>query len=125
MDAIIKAMSDAQLEALKEEHSKNQTIVTLVEGILEARVKEAEQSKLKAQFEASVTKLFSKLAHPEAILNIYARWSEVEEEDTTKEPEEVEVIDTEGNKVKEMRLPKVKTFKWIVEACGSVHFFLF
>lgn len=127
MDELIQAMSNDELEAIKTKHSDNPSILTLIDGILETRVKEAEQVQAKAKFTSGITKLFDKLPHPEDIYNVVARWSIVDEVDTTAEPEEVEIVETPAEvdkdgkiitpavMVTESRQPTVQVSKWIVE----------
>lgn len=127
MEELIQAMSNEDLAKLKQDHEDSQSIATLVDGILEARANEVEQAKAKKAFEAGIAKLFAKLPHPEDVHNVYIRWADVEVEDKSAEPEEVEVVVTpaEINKDgkittpavmgKEKRYPTIKGFAWVVE----------
>lgn len=108
MDGLIQAMSDTDLAELKAKYSDQPSVATLIDGILETRQAEAEQTKAKTQFTNGIAKLFAKLPHPEDVYNVYARWAEVEVE--TGEAEEVEV-----NGETEMRTPMAKVFQWVVE----------
>lgn len=128
MDELIQAMSNEELEAIKEKHSDNPSILTLIDGILEGRVKEEAQVQAKQAFEANLAKFVNGvtkkgkpyLPHPEDVHNIYIRWGEVEVEDTEAEPEEVEVVDKDGNKVTEMRKPSHMEYQWIVQVNHAV-----
>lgn len=128
MEELINAMSDEDLAGMKTKYSDNPSVVTLIDGILETRNKALAQAKAKAKFEGGIAKLFVNLPHPEDTYNVYARWAEVEVEDTTKEAlEEVEIVDaqaildddgkivTEAVTHTEARYPTVKVFKWVVE----------
>jgi len=127
MNELIGAMSDNDLAELKVKYSDNPSVTTLIDGILEARQKEAVEHKAKDDFTKGITKLFAKLPHPEDVYNVFARWGEVEVEDTTQEAEEVEVVvtpaevDKDGNITteavveKQDRYPTTKAFQWIVE----------
>lgn len=111
-DILIDAMSNEKLLALKEEHSNNESIAKMVDGILETRVKEQAQVKAKDDFGKGIEKLIAKLpVPPDGVYNVYARYAEVEEQDTTQEGELVEI---EGQEP-EVRYPMVKGRKWIVE----------
>lgn len=111
MDELILTMSDEDLATLKAKYSDNPSVTTLINGILEGRVKQAEQVKAKVDFERGITKLFAKLPHPEDVHNVFVRWGEVEVEDTTAEAEEVQV---EGGEP-EMRYPTHTEYQWIVQ----------
>lgn len=126
-DELINAMSNEDLKALKTKYPKNQSIVTLIDGILGARANQEAEAKAKAKFTNGIAKLFDKLPHPSDVHNVYIRWSEVEVEDTSEDPEEVDIvlepainngegkITTPAVMGKEMRLPLTKVFKWVVE----------
>lgn len=113
MEELIKAMSNDDLETMKGKYADNPSVVVLINGILEARAKQAEQDKAKKQFENGVNKLFAKLPHPEDIMNVYVRWAEVEV--PSGEVVEVEVVQPDNTKVMEMRQPMEKTQQWVVE----------
>lgn len=123
MDELIAAMSNEDLAELKTKYGDNAGVVTLIDGILETRGKEAEQVKVIEDFESSLDNFANgkkrngepNLPHPEHIYNIVFRWTTVDEVDTTAEPEEVEIVDGDGNKVKEMRQPTIQVHKWVVE----------
>lgn len=110
MDELINAMSNDDLKALKEKYADNASVATLIDGILEGRVKVEAEAKAKSQFASGIAKAFSKLPHPEDILNVYVRWAEVDEPVEGAEPAEV-VVDG----VPEMRQPTTKVFQWVVE----------
>jgi len=133
MDELIKAMSDSDLMELKGKYVDNSSVVTLIDGILETRGKEAEAIKVKVDFERGIAKLLAKLPHPDDVHNIYVRWGEVDVADG--ELEEVvfdskgvvipmtlliedmtpEQLDELGSYTYETRQPSHKEFQWIVE----------
>lgn len=127
---LINAMSKEDLEGVKEKHADNESIVKLIDGIMEARVREEAEVRAKLDFEKGITRMFAKLPHPEGVHNIYTRWGEVEI--PNGEPEEVETVltpaitDKEGNTTtpavmtKETRTPTRKEFQWIVQVNHSV-----
>ena len=127
MDALIEAMSDKDLLGMREKHVGNDTVTALIDGIIVERKAKAREVEATAKFEDKVTKLFATLPHPEAIHNVIANWREVEVDDTTAEPEMVDIVDTQvvldkDGKVttpavthEEQRYPQVKVFKWVVE----------
>jgi len=110
MDELIQAMSIAELGTFKEQYKDNESIITIIDGYLEVKVKQEAQEKAKADFTKVIAKMVNKLPHPEDIHNIHMRWAEVEVEDTTAEAEEVEI-----DGVKELRYPKHTEHQWIVE----------
>lgn len=112
MDELIKAMSDEDLVDLKAKYADNASLETLIDGILETRIKEAEQAKAKAKFANGIDKFFAKLPHPDDIANVYVRWGKVVV--TDGEPEEVELV-VDGVKTTEMRSPSHEEDAWIVE----------
>lgn len=125
MDELIKAMSDKDLAELKKKYANNPSVVTLIDGILETRSKEASQVKARQKFTDGIGKTFATLPHPDDIANVYASWREVEVEQG--EPEEVEVVVTPAVMDKdgkittpavtspEMRTPTVLVWQWVVE----------
>ena len=115
---LINAMSDEDIVEMKGKYADNASVILLLDGILESRAKQAVEAKAKADFEKGITKLFSKLPHPEDIHNVYVRWGEVEV--PTGEPEEVEVVGNDGEKTMEMRQPTTKQYQWIVSVNKSV-----
>jgi len=118
MEELIKAMSNSDLLELKAKHEGNQSIQTLIDGILEAREYEEQQAKALEDFTKGIAKTFSKLPHPDNIYNVYARWAEVDV--PQGEPEEVEVVDKDGNATIETRQPTVKEYQWVVEVNHAV-----
>jgi len=112
-DELINAMSNEDLQGLREKYADNESITTLIDGILQTRIKAQEQLEAKAKFEAGIHKLFAKLPHPEDVYNVYVRWGEVEVIDG--EEVETEITNGDGTKTTEMRAPKHKEFQWIVE----------
>lgn len=125
MDELIKAMSNKDLTELKGKYSNNPSVVTLIDGILETRGKEAQQVKARQKFTDGIGKLFATLPHPDDIANVYASWQEVDVE--SGEAEEVEVVDvlavtdkdgkitTPAVMKTESRIPTVKVHQWVVE----------
>lgn len=110
----INAMSEADIREQLEKYKDNPSVVTLLEGVLEARVREVAEAKAKAKFEKGIANLFKNLPHPEDVHNVYVRWGEVDV--PTGEPdEEVEVVNDDGTKTKEMRTPSTKQHQWIVQ----------
>lgn len=110
----INAMSEGDIREQLEKYKDNPSVVTLLNGVLEARIREVAQAKAKADFEKGISKLFSKLPHPEDVHNVYVRWAEVDE--PTGEPEEEVMIDGKP----EMRQPTTKVSKWVVQVNKSV-----
>ena len=110
----IKAMSEADIREQLEKYKDNPSVVTLLEGVLEARVREVAEAKAKVDFEKGITKLFARLPHPEDVHNVYVRWGEVEV--PTGEPDEEVVIDGET----QMRTPTRKEYQWIPQVNKSV-----
>ena len=108
VEELIKAMSDEDLEALKAKYATNESIVKLINGILERRQVEADKAKVKLDFEAKVLKLAKLPTPPEDVHNLYLRWAEVDE--PRGEPIEVTV-----NGVPEQRTPTTKVWKWVIE----------
>jgi len=107
MDNLYAELPNDELEALKAKYPDNASITSLIDGILEARGKEEEATKIRDTFSKKVAKLASLPDPPEGVYNVYLRWAEVE--DDSVEPVEVKLPDEKT----EMRLPKV--WKWVVE----------
>lgn len=132
MEELINAMSDEDLAGLKAKYSDNPSVVTLIDGILATRAKTAEQAVAMASFTKGIAKTFAKLPHPDNIHNVYARWAEVEVEDTTQEPEMVDittkqaVTDKDGNVLEpaviepQPRYPTHKEWGWVVEVNHAI-----
>lgn len=139
MDELIQAMSNSDLEDMKAKFSDNASVVKLIDGILEGRVKAQAEADAKLKFEAGVAKFFNGTnskgkpycPHPEDIHNIYVRWALVEVEDTSGDGEEVTVIITpavvkEGEIVTDAvtevqtRYPKMEVWQWVVEVNHKV-----
>ena len=114
MQEFIDAMSDEDIAESLVKYANNESVVKLLSGILEARVKGREEVKVKLDFEKGITKLFAKLPHPEDIHNVYVRWGEVEVVDG--EPEELseDVCKAKGLEAGTMRAPSHKEYQWIV-----------
>ena len=110
MDELIQAMSIPELQHFKEQYAGNESIIKIVDGYIVVKEQEIAKAKAKDEFGKVIAKMVAKLPHPDDVLNVHLRWAEVEVEDTSQEPEEVEV---EG--VKELRYPKIKMFQWVVE----------
>ena len=108
MEELVKAMSNEDLQALKAKYASNESIVKLIDGILEARQVEANKAKVRAKFESKVLKLAELPQPPEDVHNLYLRWAEVDE--PQGKPIEVMV-----NGVKELRAPTTKVWKWVIE----------
>ena len=117
-EELLNAMSDEDIEKAKVQYADNASVILLLDGILETRAKVAVEAKAKADFERGITKLFSKLPHPEDVHNVYVRWGEVDV--PAGEPEEVEVVNGDGTKTTEMRQPSVKQYQWVVQVNKSV-----
>jgi hypothetical protein len=111
---VTKTMSLDDLKKLQEQFPNNESLQTLVSNALSLREREAEQAAAKEKFTKEIDKLIAKLPHPEDVSNIYIRWAEVEEEDTTQDAQEVEITAEDGTKHTEVRYPVVKGFKWVV-----------
>ena len=127
MDALIQAMSIPELEKFKEQYKTNESIVKIVDGYIETKVREEAQAKAKADFAKAIEKLIGKLPHPDDVHNVYLRWAEIEVEDTSVEPEMVDVViapaevDKDGSILTEAitesqpRYPTTKQWMWVVE----------
>lgn len=76
MEELIKAMSNEELEAIKASHKDNASILTLIDGILEARQREIEQARIAKEFEAKVAKLAKLPAPPANVYNLYLSWQQ-------------------------------------------------
>jgi hypothetical protein len=130
MQAIVGALSLEQLNTLKAQSAGNISLVTLIDGVLEARKAEQANIKLEEIFKAKLVKLASLPQPPSTIHNVYLAWAQVEE--PTGEPDVmVDVVKTpavykandKGEQVlvtasvmaKEARTPKHLIWKWIVE----------
>lgn len=114
MDELINAMSNEDLIALKAKYPDNQSVTTLIDGILATRKVEAEAKAIEEAFRGKVAKLAKLPAPPTNIHNVYMAWKEVE----TPEGEPVEVDIPEANGVaahKETRQPTTKAYQWVVE----------
>ena len=116
---LINAMGNDDLEAMKVKYADNDSVVKLIDGILESRVREVAERKAEVDFERGIARTLTKLPHPEKVHNIYIRWGEVEV--PTGEPEEeVEVVAEDGTKSTEMRQPTRKEYQWIPQVNKSV-----
>lgn len=114
-DLLVKAMSNEDLEALKVKYAGNQSMTTLIDGILEVRHKEEAQAKLVKDFEAKVSKLAKLPQPPEGIHNIYLVWREVEEPQGEPELLAEDVCKANGLEVGTIRQATIKVWKWVVE----------
>ena len=127
MEELIKAMSDTDLVELRDKYPDNESVKAVIDGVLAERANVAAQAKVAESFAKDIEKLAAKLAHPEAIHNVYMAWREVEVNDTTAAAIPVEVIvtpaitDSNGAITTpaitaiEERYPLMKVFKWVVE----------
>jgi len=136
MDELIKAMSIAELKTFKKQYKDNESIITIVDGYIEVKVKQEAQDKAKADFTEVITKMVNKLPHPEDIHNIYMRWADIEVEDDTLDAESIVVFNKDGTPtgkevedlteeerkalddgdlVLENRFPKHIESQWVVE----------
>lgn len=117
MDNLVNAMSNEDLQNLRAKYPNEDSVTTLIDGILEARAKEEVQAKAKLDFEKGIAKLLAKLPHPDDVHNIYVRWAEVDVED---EGVEAVVLSPDVCKANDLpegttRIPTHKEFKWVVE----------
>lgn len=134
MDDLIAVMTNKELKALAVKHTGNTKITELVNGILEARLAEAIEAEALKAFEAKVDEILVSLPHPTSVTNILMRWAKVDIEDTSKEKEEVTIVDTQAVLDKdgkittpavthtEMRHPTIEAFKYVSSvnhACGT------
>lgn len=118
MPAIYDAMSIDDIQKQIEMYQDNPSVVAILNGYIEVKRKELVSKQVEVNFNKEVQKLVDKLnkmEKPNTVYNIYIPHREVEEEDTTQEPEEVEVTNEAGETVKEVRYPKIKNKKWISE----------
>ena len=145
MGELVQSMDDAQLDVLGVQFKGNAGVEDLISKIKTARKTAKEEEEIKIQFENSVKSLlevkemYSSKAKdskailvglpkpPANILNVHFSWSEVEEDDVTKPQSEVEIVDVQAQidkdgKIleqakthKEMRYPKVKAWRWLLE----------
>lgn len=135
-NAFIGAMSESDIREQLEKYKDNPSVVTLLEGVLEARVREEAERKAEADFEKAIGRIVSKLPHPEKVHNIYIRWGEVDipegepEEMALKNggaykllrdltPEDHELVD-KGEITIETRTPTRKEYQWISQVNKSV-----
>lgn len=127
MDELIQAMSIPELQKFKGQYSDNDSIVKIVDGYIEVKQKQVAQEKAKADFTRVIARLINKLPHPNDVHNVYMRWAEVEVEDTSGEPEMVNittkeaVLDKDGSVIEsavseeQPRYPKHMEYQWVVE----------
>lgn len=115
MDELIQAMSIDELVRFKEQYAANESVTKIVDGYIETKTRQEAQVKAREDFVKVIDKMVNKLPHPDDVHNVYFAWREVEEEDKTQEAEEVEIVYTDGEKGTEVRYPKVKVDKWVVE----------
>lgn len=113
-NAFIEAMDEEAIKGQLEKYKDNPSVVTLLNGVLEARIREEAERKAEVDFERAIGKIVAKLPHPEKVHNIYIRWGEVEV--PTGEPDEEVVIDGEP----EMRTPTRKEYQWVVQVNKAV-----
>jgi len=116
MDSIFEAMTITELKDFKTHYEANEGVSNQIDGYIEVKVKAEAQAKAKADFEKAIGKLIGKLPHPDDVHNIYMKWVEVEEEDTSQDQVEVDIVNPDTHEhTSEMRYPKVMVNKWVVE----------
>ena len=152
MDELIQAMSISELRKFRNQYKDNASVCKIVDGYIEIKVKEEAREAIRLQYmEAVALHLanFPKLSrdldlsewdykalyqrymdffpHVPSVNNLYSGWREVEVEDTTQEPEvveivdEIEVVDDKGHITTpavthtEPRYPTTKVSQWVVE----------
>ena len=103
----------SELRALREKYSDNADFVKLVDAAIERQEAKERESKIKADFEAKVSKLTKLPEPPAGIHNIFMRWAEVDVPDG--EPETVDVPQPDGTTITKTRQPSHKEYQWIVE----------
>ena len=103
---LIAVMTDKQLIAFKAQYKDNPKITAYIDAVLAGRVKEAEELKVKTDFEAKVKGLANLPTPPAGIVNVHMAYKEVE---TNGKPETI-VVDGKP----EVRTPKVKSWQWVV-----------
>lgn len=94
MDSLIQAMTDDKLKELKQDYAGNQSIQTLIDGILAQRKADAVKAKAEAVGDSKVAKLAKELGTPpDTTHNYLLSWRQVEQ--PTGEPAvSVTIIDT-------------------------------
>jgi len=115
-NVLLQAMSDKDINEYLAKFKDNESVTTLLNGILATRKAEAEAKQAEEAFTKKLVTLAKLPAPPENIHNVYLRWAEVEVPDG--DPEEVEVIkqvDGKDTKVKETRQPTTKVWQWVTE----------
>ena len=115
-NVLLQAMSDKDIAEYLNKFKDNESVITLLNGILATRKAEAEAKKAEEEFTAKLLKLAKLPAPPANIHNVGLFWREVEV--PQGEPEEVEVIkqiDGKDTKVKETRQPTTKVWQWVTE----------
>jgi len=115
MNELLEAMSIAELKRFKSQYKNNEAVCKIVDGYIEARLKEEQANKAKDTLKTSLLDTLSKLDKPDDLYNIYLRFAEVEEVDEDAEAVEVEIVDDDGNKHTELRKPTRKVKQWVVE----------
>ncbi|KKL92568.1 hypothetical protein LCGC14_1883390 [marine sediment metagenome] len=127
MDELIQAMSDQDLIDFKAKNPTNESLNTLIDGILAKRESDVVAVKLLDKFTKEVDKLIAKLPHPETVHNVYIRWAECEVTDEAAEAVEVEIVDepaklgddgttaTPAVAHMESRKPTHKVHQWVVD----------
>jgi hypothetical protein len=115
MDELYRAMTSEDLNELKRKYADNPNVVTLIDGILQAREVEEATAKIAKEFEVKIAKLARLPEPPEGIHNVYLRWAKVDEPIQGSEAMEVEVTQPDGSKVMEMRQPTTEVWRWVVE----------
>jgi len=126
MDELIQAMSVPELRQFKTQFKDKPSIGTIIDGYIATKEKAEAEAKAAEAYDAKVAKLANLPAPPPGYpLYVHLQWEEVETEDTSQAPEEVEVVaepavtDKDGNIITpavmatEQRYPKVKQFQWV------------
>lgn len=119
-DVLIGAMSNEDIAELKTKHANEPSVITLLDGILETREKEAVQVKAKIDFEKGITKLLDKLPHPDGVHNIYVLWAEVDIPDGEPEVLAEDVCLTNGLELGTTRQASHKEYQWVAKVNYAV-----
>lgn len=106
MNGDFKVLPLEALEDLKAKYANNPEIVQTLDNYINIKKEEEAQNKIKADFEAKVSKLAKLPTPPSGIYNVYLAWKEVEDS-------EAEAVQVEVDGKTELRKPKVH--KWVIE----------
>ena len=120
MSSDLNILNTEDLMELKAKYPDNESIAKLVDGIVEARLKELAEIEVKETFTASLETYFNNpdnpLIAPEGIYNVYARLAEVEVEKVTGQET---VGKGKAKKVIDI-IEKVKEKRWVIEANKAI-----